>query len=189
MDTLPRPWGARERTEARVGEEGDAARPPTNPHTTPRRGSAGASRGLDRTPARSDRAITPAANPLVCWHSENGANRDRTGDLLLAKQALSQLSYGPVGLSLSGDLAAPRPRRSARPAPTVGVADPRWPSRSRTRRASKSGRCRSGTVVAPLGVGIVLSVESMRPRGRRSGGRRDRGVTWWYAHSCCALRA
>jgi hypothetical protein len=25
----------------------------------------------------------------------NGANRDRTGDLLLAKQALSQLSYGP----------------------------------------------------------------------------------------------
>ena len=25
-----------------------------------------------------------------------GANRDRTGDLLLAKQALSQLSYGPL---------------------------------------------------------------------------------------------
>jgi hypothetical protein len=29
-----------------------------------------------------------------------GANRDRTGDLLLAKQALSQLSYGPVPVSL-----------------------------------------------------------------------------------------
>ena len=27
--------------------------------------------------------------------SASGANRDRTGDLLLAKQALSQLSYGP----------------------------------------------------------------------------------------------
>jgi hypothetical protein len=27
-----------------------------------------------------------------------GASRDRTGDLLLAKQALSQLSYGPWGL-------------------------------------------------------------------------------------------
>ncbi len=26
----------------------------------------------------------------------SGASRDRTGDLLLAKQALSQLSYGPV---------------------------------------------------------------------------------------------
>jgi hypothetical protein len=28
--------------------------------------------------------------------SSGGANRDRTDDLLLAKQALSQLSYGPV---------------------------------------------------------------------------------------------
>ncbi len=28
--------------------------------------------------------------------SSDGANRDRTGDLLLAKQALSQLSYGPA---------------------------------------------------------------------------------------------
>ena len=27
--------------------------------------------------------------------ASGGANRDRTGDLLLAKQALSQLSYGP----------------------------------------------------------------------------------------------
>ena len=26
----------------------------------------------------------------------DGASRDRTGDLLLAKQALSQLSYGPA---------------------------------------------------------------------------------------------
>ena len=30
-----------------------------------------------------------------------GANRDRTGDLLLAKQALSQLSYGP-GMPVGG---------------------------------------------------------------------------------------
>jgi hypothetical protein len=29
-------------------------------------------------------------------HFADGASRDRTGDLLLAKQALSQLSYGPV---------------------------------------------------------------------------------------------
>jgi hypothetical protein len=32
-----------------------------------------------------------------------GANRDRTGDLLLAKQALSQLSYGPC----IGDFSSP----------------------------------------------------------------------------------
>ena len=29
-------------------------------------------------------------------HFVSGASRNRTGDLLLAKQALSQLSYGPV---------------------------------------------------------------------------------------------
>jgi hypothetical protein len=34
----------------------------------------------------------------VCRSSSSGASRDRTGDLLLAKQALSHLSYGPAGL-------------------------------------------------------------------------------------------
>ena len=34
------------------------------------------------------------------WHpTSGGARRDRTDDLLLAKQALSQLSYGPVQVS------------------------------------------------------------------------------------------
>ena len=40
----------------------------------------------------------------LCFYSEResgGANRDRTGDLLLAKQALSQLSYGPWAFALS----------------------------------------------------------------------------------------
>ena len=31
-----------------------------------------------------------------------GARRDRTDDLLLAKQALSQLSYGPAGCARPG---------------------------------------------------------------------------------------
>ena len=39
----------------------------------------------------------PAASLAAC---PGGANRDRTGDLLLAKQALSQLSYGPSLVSL-----------------------------------------------------------------------------------------
>ena len=34
--------------------------------------------------------------PSAAPQGAGGANRDRTGDLLLAKQALSQLSYGPV---------------------------------------------------------------------------------------------
>jgi hypothetical protein len=47
----------------------------------------------------------------------SGANRDRTGDLLLAKQALSQLSYGPaelpkcIGAYTAGT--RPRPHRAA----------------------------------------------------------------------------
>jgi hypothetical protein len=36
-----------------------------------------------------------------------GANRDRTGDLLLAKQALSQLSYGPKASESRGSAARP----------------------------------------------------------------------------------
>ena len=43
-------------------------------------------------------------------HSAGGANRDRTGDLLLAKQALSQLSYGPRD-PLFIAAAPPRPSR------------------------------------------------------------------------------
>jgi hypothetical protein len=36
--------------------------------------------------------VTPKRAHLQVFY---GASRDRTGDLLLAKQALSQLSYGP----------------------------------------------------------------------------------------------
>ena len=43
---------------------------------------------------------TSATNKLTTTsYFSSGANRDRTGDLLLAKQALSQLSYGPAGHS------------------------------------------------------------------------------------------
>jgi hypothetical protein len=39
----------------------------------------------------------------------DGASRDRTGDLLLAKQALSQLSYGPLGAECSDGSHRSRP--------------------------------------------------------------------------------
>ena len=52
-----------------------------------------------------DAEETPSSRVTVCCSLSclapgftGGANRDRTGDLLLAKQALSQLSYGPVDL-------------------------------------------------------------------------------------------
>ena len=35
-------------------------------------------------------------NKSVPFFSDGGARRDRTADLLLAKQVLSQLSYGPL---------------------------------------------------------------------------------------------
>ena len=40
--------------------------------------------------------------PGAGWGDAGGANRDRTDDLLLAKQALSQLSYGPAFRAKSG---------------------------------------------------------------------------------------
>ena len=39
--------------------------------------------------------LQPMSDRLGLIVGSGGANRDRTGDLLLAKQALSQLSYGP----------------------------------------------------------------------------------------------
>ena len=52
-----------------------------------------------------------SAKPIGSWWSRarsspsapGGADRDRTGDLLLAKQALSQLSYGPGPRSRKSD--------------------------------------------------------------------------------------
>jgi hypothetical protein len=35
-------------------------------------------------------------SPVVTFESFGGADRDRTDDILLAKQALSQLSYSPI---------------------------------------------------------------------------------------------
>lgn len=41
--------------------------------------------------------VFPLDEPDHITHSKSGgARRDRTDDLLLAKQALSQLSYGPI---------------------------------------------------------------------------------------------
>ena len=51
-------------------------------------------------------ASVSTQNLAVTREFLHGASRDRTGDLLLAKQALSQLSYGPVEPESNGPLAA-----------------------------------------------------------------------------------
>ena len=60
--------------------------------------------------------------PATQSYQIGGANRDRTGDLKLAKLALSQLSYGPDvppernkdGQARSGDASAPELRLISR---------------------------------------------------------------------------
>jgi hypothetical protein len=41
---------------------------------------------------------------FIAKQEDGGARRDRTDDLLLAKQALSQLSYGPAAAQLLRDM-------------------------------------------------------------------------------------
>src|SRR4051812_46769784 len=49
-----------------------------------------------QTPARSLRHGRIAFDPGLFSDRSGGARRDRTDDLMLAKHALSQLSYGPI---------------------------------------------------------------------------------------------
>ena len=60
------------------------------------------------------RSLLPSLPPCPARRAPapGGANRDRTGDLLLAKQALSQLSYGPVTPSRSLRFRSPLTRQS-----------------------------------------------------------------------------
>jgi hypothetical protein len=52
---------------------------------------------ITRAPAKAGNArIDGLANEMAMSAPSGGARRDRTDDLLLAKQALSQLSYGPL---------------------------------------------------------------------------------------------
>ena len=52
----------------------------------------------ERSTPRKRREALCARRPLSQWavRDDGGGRRDRTDDLLLAKQALSQLSYAPV---------------------------------------------------------------------------------------------
>jgi hypothetical protein len=58
--------------------------------------------------------ITPRHNiPQNALTKNGGPKRDRTADLLLAKQALSQLSYGPTKMVGQGRFELPTPRLSS----------------------------------------------------------------------------
>ena len=70
-------------------------------------------RGEDRRPLGLRRRNLARRSTVWPATALGGANRDRTGDLLLAKQALSQLSYGPVCFGL-GALPPANPSRLGR---------------------------------------------------------------------------
>ncbi len=63
------------------------------------------------------RAGCEGENPLSLTIQTGGPERDRTADLLLAKQALSQLSYWPLGKAKSGSLS----KSDALPSPAEKV--------------------------------------------------------------------
>ena len=95
---------------------------------------------------KEQRRVASTAHPSMCsarYTTRNGgARRDRTADLLLAKQALSQLSYGPLCWSTfrltlfcphslqsltntsTPSLARPRPRQTKNTLRRCGSAAP-----------------------------------------------------------------
>jgi hypothetical protein len=97
-------------------------------------------------------AAASRENRVLAGCCASGARRDRTADLLLAKQALSHLSYGPSTGSLARERGAEAARYAARrssPA-TRSVASPRPPSSRRESCARRKNRGASCSHVAPV---------------------------------------
>ena len=96
----PMPARCTPRRQARPAPKG-AARSHPQPDECPLHMSNNAPRpkepgSQDATPANSrPDAQIPSSNSTPHPHANGGARRDRTDDLMLAKHALSQLSYGP----------------------------------------------------------------------------------------------
>ena len=76
----------------RTSRRGDSAREGLSPYL-------GADRRFSHMETRYDKPRLAAVSGMRS--RDGGADRDRTGDLLRAKQALSQLSYSPLRLTSS----------------------------------------------------------------------------------------
>ena len=86
-------------TQTARGEHASASLPARNPANRDSHEDVGNTSGEHPSSSRPVRV-----KPLACRLFADGARRDRTADLLLAKQALSQLSYGPSLWMLTGEL-------------------------------------------------------------------------------------
>src|SRR4051812_46846763 len=100
-----------------------------------------------RVHRRGPRRRTPRPRGVRGVHA-SGARRDRTDDLLLAKQALSQLSYGPEEhLSLArpgrGFIGQVGAARDETPLNLRREASALWPSRGARRDVARMRRTRA----------------------------------------------
>ena len=99
-----RPW----RLRREDGQNGKA-----RPANTTNGMSGGARRDRTASKASAKRLAALASSGLTRGPDRTGgARRDRTDDLLLAKQALSQLSYGPLSVVGPGRVELPTSRLS-----------------------------------------------------------------------------
>src|SRR4051794_37323678 len=92
--------------------------------------------------------------------ARDGASRDRTGDLVLAKHALSQLSYGPVGGSSL-------PARSSGNDRVQAACAPRG---SALREYDELARASAGFHVGVGGADLVEGVDLMDRHGEAARG-------------------
>ena len=108
----------------------DAAISAESGHPEPRSGQRPAQNRRIAMMRRAAGAALKRRNPHVCRGSSSGASRARTGDLLHAMQALSQLSYSPRPVAAAIVTAArSRPGRAEAPARSDSILDAsKWPS-------------------------------------------------------------
>ena len=109
----------------RAGDDPHPRKRPCYPFLRPRLGD-GARKSRLLRPHTSDKRCqrtnsAPSAPRVLCRAfsrtSDGGGRRDRTDDLLLAKQALSQLSYAPVLRTPVSIAISLRPQRGPAPRP------------------------------------------------------------------------
>src|SRR5262249_57173968 len=110
----------------------------------------------------------------------DGASRNRTGDLLLAKQALSHLSYGPLTPDSTGFADFAVGPFEVASAASVPVGANSWPWTSEVSRSGSPSRrsiCRAYIDSVRLGVGAHLTHEVRRglPPGEWRPGEGARG--------------
>ena len=125
-------------------------------------------------------AFAAVGSPSRSWRQPakaGGARRDRTDDLMLAKHALSQLSYGPVTRRrMPQVLSSASPRKGARSIRMVGLGRLELPtsrlSSARSNQLSykpaQEAGARNRALTAPDAIARARPLARVRPRRKRN---------------------